>query len=340
MKSTDVLRIERTNSNDRMYIIRWQVTFICNYYCDFCVQGNKTTHIIHAKNESKEIRETICAKLIQYIENNLNGQADILRIYLVGGELTILNDFLQILRRIAKTKFEGIMKIHITTNMSMSIETCRKIRDIVRNEKNRSISLTCSFYKDFTNEDEFMRKVVTLTHRSFYERILDKLQNKVPISASIGFPLCTDQDYYDYLTFKERNYIFCSSINPIIIRDYKTSISQSIKDKLREESDEKNERIIKVTWKDGTIKFFPAFYDLSLLTNEEQYFQPRDFLCDVGSRSITIDPIGNMSRCVSASGETFFGNICTENPEFISGMIRCKAKRCACHYFSLIVNDL
>ena len=30
-------------------VIRWQVTSLCNYQCDFCIQGSRETHLQAAK---------------------------------------------------------------------------------------------------------------------------------------------------------------------------------------------------------------------------------------------------------------------------------------------------
>lgn len=340
MKSKDILRIERTDKNERTYVIRWQMTHLCNYYCDFCIQGDKQRHIERARGESAQIREKICSNLIAFIEQELNDKADVLLFHLIGGEVTILNDFLPILKRIMRTKFQGEMKIHITTNMSLDKEMYRKLAAVAISGKGkRKLFVRCSYYKQFTNEKDFLEKIKVLSNRSAYQEFLIKHLHRNDISFAIGYPLFTDQDYTEYLRFCENNPQYASRVKPFTIRDYKTSVSQLVKEKLRNSDEEKENKSLQVTWKNGTVKYFSKTIDHCLLTNEEPYFRPNGFLCDVGCHFLTIDSVGNMSRCVEVSAETRFGNICEEKPEYMTEMFRCPAERCTSNYYSLIEND-
>ena len=340
MKSSDILRIERTNRDEWTYIIRWQMTHLCNYYCDFCIQGNREHHISRARGESTQIREKICSHLITFIEKELNSRADVLKLYLVGGEVTILPDFMTILNRLMRAKFRGEMRINITTNVSMSLEMCRRLARIATNSKRRKLSISCSYYKEFMAEEEFIKRIKALSKKSVYQEFLVKYLKRNNIVLTIGYPLCTDQDYAEYLCFRERNVRYASRIKGTVIRDYKTSISQSVQEKLRAQDEEKKKKAFKVTWKDGTVKYFSENVDYSLFVDEEASFQPKGFLCDVGCHLISVDPLGNMSHCATAEEQTVFGNLCDEVPKYMTAAFRCQAKRCACHYFSLIENDL
>lgn len=341
MKSKDILRVERMDRNERVFVIRWQMTHLCNYYCDFCIQGEQQRHIKRAQGESSQIRWKICANLIDFIEKELNDKADVLLLHLIGGEITILEEFLPILKRLMNVKFQGEMKVHITTNMSMSTEMCRKLAAVVINAgKNRKLFVRCSYYKEFTDEDTFLSKIQALSERSIYQKFMIKYLHRNGVSFKIGYPLFTDQDYEEYRQFCKNNPQYASKIKPFVIRDYKTSVSQSVKGKLRTDEEEKKIKSLKVTWKNGTVKYFTKTIDHCLLTDEEPYFRPKGFLCDIGRNFLTIDSLGNMSRCVEAVAETEFGNLCEEIPKYMTEMLRCPAERCTSNYYSLIENDL
>ena len=72
MNSEDIVRIENLSNKNDTFIIRWNITYLCNYNCDFCIQGNKKQHIEKSKGESIEIRNKICNNLITFIEEKIN----------------------------------------------------------------------------------------------------------------------------------------------------------------------------------------------------------------------------------------------------------------------------
>ena len=69
----EIIKIENISRSNNYYVIRWNMTKICNYYCDFCIQGNKEKHIIDSKGEKKK-RKIICEKIVKFIEKELNGK--------------------------------------------------------------------------------------------------------------------------------------------------------------------------------------------------------------------------------------------------------------------------
>ncbi len=339
MKSTDILRVENLRNIEKKYVIQWQVTYLCNYSCDFCVQGNEEFHNQQAKKESAQIRETICRKLISLIEEELNGKAERVQIILLGGEVTIMKDFIPIISRLLEAKFDGLLEIHITTNLSMDIRTCRTLSTVLRGKKNRKLTMSFSYYKDFANEKEFFKKVQILTGRSIRREILKKFFHHANgFQCTIGYPLCQDEDYEQYMQFRRKHAKYADLMKEIVIRDYKTLISKDVKEKLRRMK--KPKKNIRVIFKDGKIEYLGHNLDIGLFLDEEVCFQPQGFLCDSGVRFIVIDPQGNMSRCITAAKDTVFGNICTDPPRFLGDKMRCPAKRCACSYYSLIENDL
>ncbi len=340
MKSTDILRIERTDKDEHTYVIRWHMTHLCNYYCDFCIQGNRERHMRRAQGESAQMRKRICSNLIAFIEKELNGKADILFLYLIGGEVTILEDFVSIVRRLLRVKFQGKIQMHFTTNFSMSKKMCRKLATIAMEGRDRKITVRCNYYKEFTDEEHFMEKIKALSDKSGYQKFLMKYMHRNKISFTIGYPLFEDQDYTKYLRFCENNPQYASRVIPFTIRDYKTSVSQSVIEKLRADDEKNKIKSVRVVWKNGAVKYFSETADPCLFADEGPYFRPKGFLCDIGRRFLTIDPFGNMSRCVEAAEETKFGNLCDEVPRYMTEMLRCPAERCGCRFYSLLENDM
>lgn len=335
MRSTDILRIENLKFDKKTYTLRWKMTLLCNYYCDFCIQGDKEFHITQAKKESPQIREKICGKLVALIED-LNGKAESIRLYLLGGEVTLLKDFLPILSRLIEAKFDGMIKIFITTNVSMDKKTCRRLVSLLSGKKNRRLVLTCSYYKEHTDERSYFQKVDILTGKDIYGKIVKRIFHKKGLICTISYPLKSDEDYEQYLQFMQRHENYAGRFRYVIIRNYKTSISNSVKEKLRNIETMKN---IKVTLKDGRTEYFTENQHIGLILDEELYFQPKGLLCDVGMKNLNIDPQGNMSYCASAAEETMFGNICSDTPVFLNGKMRCQARWCGCGYYSIVDND-
>ena len=67
MKNEEIKMIENLSIDKKMYRIRWDVTYLCNYRCDFCIQGNRDNHLKRSEGESQEIRGQICDKIIDEI---------------------------------------------------------------------------------------------------------------------------------------------------------------------------------------------------------------------------------------------------------------------------------
>ena len=165
MKSKDIVKVENLSVKDDVFMIRWCMTYLCNYYCDFCIQGNKSKHIENSKGESKEIREKICNNIIKFIEEKLNGKYKTIKIFLLGGEVTVLEDFVEIVKKLIQCKFKGTVKIHITTNLSIKENALNSLIEIFNKQYDypRLLEISADFYKDFANEEEFIRKVKILS---------------------------------------------------------------------------------------------------------------------------------------------------------------------------------
>ena len=347
MKSCDVVRIDNIAKRSGI-IIRWHITSLCNYQCDFCIQGDRKRHIEKSKGESPELRKNICNKLIDYIENEINGKYKLINLYLIGGEITILPDFLDIVNKIVNCKFKGKITIRITTNLSTKTEILEQLSNIFKSKPKRKLSVLASYYKEFSNEDEFIEKIKLINKKNKFKNVpfSNKLQNKIDfirrvrfeygnlnIRASIGYPLCNDKDYDDYLEFKKRNRIYADSISFIIIKGYKTSISEEIKGKILKNS---NGKCIRVKFNNGKVYYFENTNKIALKLDNEDSFNPKGYLCDTGIRSISIDNLGNISRCTSCKKASYIGNILTDGVKLMTDKFICPSNSCGCTYFKSI----
>ena len=357
MKSTDIIKIENLNSQNK-FIIRWQLTYLCNYYCDFCIQGNKQNHIEKSKGETIEKRAEICKNIIEFIENKLNKKYTTLNIFLIGGEVTILPDFLDIVKKLANSKFNGEIKIIITTNLSLEKNKLTELIKIFKTQYKfqRRLIVNTSFYKKFISEEDFIDKIMLLCKNkktskisifdSFYKKIKDTLKKhkyifnilhralkkKGKIEFSIGYPLCNDNDYIEYLNFKDKYKFLSKNISCIPIKNYKDSISEKTKKEIATDSSIKN---IKITFKNNETYYCLNNNQIYLILDED-FFNPAGYLCDIGINSISINNLGIASRCPSIKDLTIIGNFLENKIDIPNDKFICQANKCNCSYYGTI----
>lgn len=255
MKNNEIKMVENLKRNKKSYTIRWQMTTLCNYECDFCIQGNRKKHIDKSRGENSEIREKICDNIIYFIEKELNGKYENLQIYLIGGEVTILSDFTQLLKKLYQCKFDGDIEYFITTNLSSDVNKLQEIKDIFSGHKNkkymRTLYISASFYKTYTTLEEFVKKLKVIhnprkiknhvikfqkrfrnkdfLHKLVFNaiKILEKKNSNVIVT--VGYPLVEDNDYQQYQDFIKKNKKYADEIHYIVIRKYGKSISNNLK---------------------------------------------------------------------------------------------------------------
>lgn len=352
MNNEDILKIENLKYSSDAYVIRWNMTRLCNYYCDFCIQGDKSKHIKDSNGESKKIRYEIALKLVKFIEEKLNNKYNSLHIYLIGGEITMLSDFLDIFNILLNVKFSGDIEFHITTNLSCKEELLKNLKSTFLNVKskyNRKLSISASYYREFTTEKDFIKKIKILYNNSSIRYYLTSKKNKFKnskliykylnylakkpiIVISISYPLIIDSDYELYKIFKSKYSKYANTINYIIIRNYKKSISNDLKDRLSHS----NRKRIKLTTKTGKIHYLSSTSKIGLLINKTKHFNPKGFLCDSGINSISIDSKGIVSRCPSCSNLTIVGNILKDDMDILKNKISCPSLSCSCDYYHII----
>lgn len=361
MKNEDIIKVENLRYSSDTYVIRWNMTKLCNYHCDFCVQGTRQKHLLDSKGESNGIRMTICNKLVDFIENKLNHNYTYLHIYLIGGEITILKDFTELLSKLLSVKFDGDIEFHITTNLSADVKVLKEIKNLFKRKEcsySRRLSISASYYKEYTTENEFINKVKALDlekNLKYYlvrkkhlfmnkkdkfsciiYKCLKQLEKSTPnIVISISYPLVVDADYASYLKFKKRYHRMVSSINYIIIRNYKKSISDELKEKLSKN----NKKRIKVTTKDNSEYYFSGTNKISLAIEPTKHFNPQGFMCDSGVHSLSIGSTGIISRCPSCAKQTVVGNILEDDINLLNECLICPNTSCSCDYYHVILKN-
>lgn len=361
MKSTDIVKIENLSNTKEVFTIRWQLTYLCNYNCDFCIQGNKNQHVNKSKGETIEIREKICNNIVNLIEKKLNKKYKMVIIYLIGGEITILKDFLEILKKLLDCKFEGQINIHITTNLSTNKETLEKIVELLKKdyEYARYLTISASYYKKFTTEEEFMEKIGIICKKEktlrrilrtskLYKKIKKYKDKKIKVKSktkngkifvNVNYPICEDKEYKDYKKFKRKYIGRARTINYIVIKDYNKSISDKLKNKLRKKTQEKE--LLKVVTNNNKIYYLSNMNKISLQLEDENSFNPKGYLCDIGINSINISNLGIVSRCLASPIETKIGDM-KENEilNLPTEKLICTLNKCNCSYYGVIEKNI
>ncbi len=339
-----IIEIENMSYRNNKYVIRWNMTKLCNYYCDFCIQGNKNKHLNDSIDENSGTRKIICDKIIYFIENELEGLYDNVSVYLIGGEVTLLNDFLIIVSRIVNSKFSGNIKIHITTNLSKNIDYLNELQKIFIGIDNRYLSLSASYYKEFTSYKQFIKKINTFKLNNFIKRFICKKTNnkmfskKSNINLNISYPLICDGDYKKYKIFKFRQIIkrilYTSNykVNYIIIRNYKKTISNELLEKLKNNK-YKN---IKVTFEKNSIKYFSSITEMGHQLYNNRIFNPYGYICDSGINNISIDNKGMVFRCPSYKNKDEMYSLFTNDLKMNDEPFVCLNSNCTCNYFKKI----
>ena len=350
MKSKDIIQVENLKITDDDYIIRWNITRLCNYYCDFCIQGNKQKHLLESKGENKKLRKEICNNIVDFIENKLNGKYSKLYIELIGGEVTILPDFYEILEKLYTVNFDGKIKIKLKTNLSFDMNLIKKIKKLTEYNRKRQIIIGASYYKQYVTEKEFIKKVKALSLRNKYvffgqhllkNRIKKKIQDiliKIKlkekpsnISVYVVYPLINDNDYKEYLKFSKKYKRYIGKINYIVIRDYKETISDELKCKLAKAD---NEKVMKVSLKNKKCMYFSNTNQISHIV-DEKLFNTFNYNCDAGIQSICIDNLGTITRCPEYNNQ----NLTKINLDLNEKTIKCPYKECHCCYYRKITKN-
>ena len=335
MKNSDVRTIEKIKFKKDLLGIRWRVTTLCNYQCDFCIQGDREEHLRQAMGESSGLRNRICDAIVRLIES-ADREYRVIRMDLIGGEVTILKEFPDILERLARADFSGEMRFSITTNFSADAEYFRRMLDQFRagaGNRKRTLSIAASFYPEYVTIDSFKGKLREIyayagTRPGALKAVLGKLGliKDGWLKLSVGIPIVDDKDFEQYVGLKEEYGDTGIRIFPIIIRNYDTNLSE---EKLQGII-EREKKQLKVTDVNGNTMFFPTIRELGASLDNTDSFCPAGYLCDAGIRNIWIDAFGNVKRCPALGSTMFMGSILDGTFKLLKGPQICTSDHCSC----------
>ncbi|MBP3901175.1 MAG: radical SAM protein [Blautia sp.] len=341
MKSSDVRSIEKIKYKKDVLNIRWRVTTLCNYQCDFCIQGNREEHLRQAAGESSDLRNRICDAIVRLIES-VDHEYRVIRMDLIGGEVTIIKEFPDILERLARSEFSGEIRFSITTNFSADAEYFRRMLDQFRagaGKRKRTLFISASFYREYVTLEQFRGKLSELSKYAgsrpgVFQKVLGKLglSEERWLSLSAGIPIVDDEDFGRLAYMKDE----CSGtgirIIPIIIRNYDTNLSEG---KLRTII-EKERKQMKVTCENGDTMLFSTIRELGAMLENTDSFCPTGYLCDAGIRNIWIDAFGNVKRCPALGSTMFMGSILDGSFQLFREPQMCTSDHCSCDVYGKI----
>ena len=284
------------------------------------------------------MRERICKRLIKFIENQENYHC--VNIGLIGGEVTILKDFPNIMTTICGSRFKGKIKFYVTTNFSQDVEYFCQLCDIIqRSAYERKLHISASFYPEYTSREGFIEKIKEIdayiqkkqSNRSPVDLLLRKRQER-KISLSAGIPIFSDTDYNGFLDMCAAFEDTCIDIKPIIIRKYHTEISDDVTKALL-----KNVRKgIRVSDLNGNEYCFQNIQALGTALEDRDSFCPSGYCCDAGIHNIWIDAFGNVKRCPAIGNTMGLGNIINGSFRLLDAPAVCTSDHCSCNQFGRI----
>ena len=272
MKSSEINTIEKVKYKKDIFNIRWRVTTLCNYQCAFCIQGSPEEHARQARGESAELRNSICDKIVRLVESAENHYR-VVTVSLIGGEVTILKDFPDILARLVRSDFSGDMRFSITTNFSAAPDYYQcliKPFQTADSHKNRVLSLSASFYPEYVSIEQFSRKLREIyrfagnkkhAFRSLFKKA--GLAKRDCLSLSAGIPIFNNRDFDMFVKIKDSFKDTDIRISPIIIRKYDTDLSdETLKSYIA-----RGEKNLRVTDIYGKTRYYPTIQALGASLN-------------------------------------------------------------------------
>lgn len=342
MKNSDVKQIENIYSRTDVFDIRWRVTTLCNYQCDFCIQGNREEHLRQAQGESSDLRNRICDAVISLIEG-FEGYKRV-KIGLIGGEVSIIKEFPDILKRLAQCNFSGEIRFSITTNFSADVTWFYNLIDQFKQgagHRKRSLSISASFYPEYVSIEQFGEKLRDISlysgvrkHKKWMSGILKRFGSDKggKISISAGIPIIDDMDYEMLVNTKTAFQDTGVRVFPIIIRNYDTSLSdRNLKQLIKREN-----KLLKVTDINDKTMLFPTIQSLGAALDNTDTFCPTGYLCDAGIRNIWIDAFGNVKRCPTIGRAMPMGSILDGTFKLYDGPRPCISDHCSCGVYGKI----
>lgn len=348
MKNSEIARIDNVRSKPDAFYLEWKVTSACNYQCAFCIQGDAGQKHILAKGESVETRAAVCKKIVSFIEDLRGFKA--VEVHLIGGEVSILKDFPELLNSLSGASFDGDMTFHMTTNISQPAEYYCRLFDIVRKQDNenrrRSLTVASSFYSSYISIGEYVSKLRTIKHylrrkrvplyiKAFFREGIHLKKNlpKQTSSLSAGIPIITDEDYDLFWKTKKELHRSGITARPVLIRQFETTVSRDKTDKLIREF---NNGGVLVTDVYGNELRFENIQALGMEIDGADRFCPRGYRCNAGEHSIWINSFGEVFRCPAIGSMMKIGSILDDSFGVLKEPKICNSDHCSCNTFGVI----
>ena len=353
MRNEDVVEVKNLAWKEHEFEIRWRMTNLCNYSCKFCIQGSREEHLRNARSESATTRRKIAAKIREKLDE-ISGAYSSAYVQLIGGEITILQDFLPLIETIASTSFQGDVRIQITTNFSGDVELYRRLFDIIKKYdskgRRRKLHFGVSFYKAYVDQAPFVEKLRNLVEYArgktpsrlseilakIWRRLIKRsVDNSPHVSFSITYPVVEDSDYYGWLDMERLVSDLNATVSPVIIRNYNITLSPELKEKIVEQASTECKRIV-ATDCQGNKFLYDSLQNFGHEIEGRDSFCPKGMFCDAGVGCFYIDVRGEAFRCPVIGMPQPLGNFIGDTFHLLKSAEVCNADHCSCAQFGVI----
>lgn len=156
------------NEKDK-YNIQWEITHNCIYNCKYCFTYDRTI----PENKLKKINpnnftnsEPFFKSCIDTIDFLID-EPEYLYILITGGEPT-LHPQLNFIVKYLYQKIQNIREVSIHTNLSLSTD---KLNNLLKNVDKNRFTLFASYHSNFTNYNEFQKRVDILNKNDIKYKI-------------------------------------------------------------------------------------------------------------------------------------------------------------------------
>ena len=339
MKSEDIVRIQNAAFHKDGLDIRWHITSACNYQCDFCIQGNADAHRRQAEGENAATRMAVCMAIRQFMDSRKD--CSFIKMTLVGGEVSILSDFPQILRILSESTFPGTIQFEITTNFSKPAAYFAELAKIVRKHdrtgKRRLLHITASYYAAYAAQDAFSEKALEfrkLTAPKAAPKLFARKRKQDELAFAVVYPVLKDADYAAFLLMRARLGEAGIPVIPLVIRQYKTELSPAVRAEMLGLLNKTPS--LRVTTKAGETLDFSNIQALGGSLEDRDSFCPKGYRCDAGVHNIWVNAFGDVYRCPAIGSDMIMGNLLAGSVDLLKEPAICTSGHCSCSQFSLI----
>jgi len=159
------------------FIVKWRVTYACNYHCSYCYQNERCN-----KNFERPFDLIETAKKIDDLIKRVGAKKPM--IMMIGGEASLLP--------LNEIKWTTNPDIHITTNFSAPIEYYNSIPDL---------ELCTSYHHEYNTPEAFYNKFKQLNVKNKFVEMVYNDDTKEDVNALIKL---LDKDGFKYIVDYDR----------------------------------------------------------------------------------------------------------------------------------------